>query len=350
THMDNSMAWRVANQPWMPITQPRDRGSSSHYADGVYHARGEPSLPNPRAVSRTIMRGEQGVPSSSNRTVLSVFFGQHVMDEIVDTRRAGCPVEFLNIYVPPQDPVFNSNSRSNVMVLFRSQWDKSTGVSTSNPRLQTNSVTAWLDGSSIYGTSHVWCSALRTFQDGLLTTGKDPSLPPVSKQRLRMQRNPPPAPEITPENRDIIYAFGNPWGNESPFLRVLGTVWLRFHNFQAKQMKDDHPDWSDEEIFLTARKWVIAVYQVYTPLNMQCYKMFVDPSISVEFQVAAMKFGHTMVPPGVYRRNSSCDFKPFSLRNGSAERLCNTFWERKVEMHFSIGKTISCFIVPLTVL
>uniref|UniRef100_A0A8C4QP50 Peroxidase n=1 Tax=Eptatretus burgeri TaxID=7764 RepID=A0A8C4QP50_EPTBU len=59
------------------------------------------------------------------------------------------------------------------------------------------------------------------------------------------------------------------------------------------------------------------------------YKMFVDPSISVEFQVAAMKFGHTMVPPGVYRRNSSCDFKPFSLRNGSAERLCNTFWERK---------------------
>uniref|UniRef100_UPI0035900797 dual oxidase 1-like isoform X2 n=2 Tax=Myxine glutinosa TaxID=7769 RepID=UPI0035900797 len=331
----------LARTDWGSAGHKLLRLASAHYADGVYHARGEPSLPNPRAVSRTIMRGDHGLPSSSNRTVLSVFFGQHVMDDIVDTRHAGCPVEFLNIHVPPQDPVFNSNSSSNVMVLFRSQWDKSTGVSPNNPRLQTNTVTAWLDGSAIYGSSHVWCSALRTFKDGLLTTGKDPSLPPVSKHRLRMQRNPPPAPELTPENQDIIYEFGNAWGNESPFLRVLGTVWLRFHNFQAKRMKDDHPDWSDEDIFLTARKWVIAVYQnivfyEWLPAfigknatEYPGYKMFVDPSISVEFEAAAMKFGHTMVPPGVYRRNASCDFKPFSLRNGSAERLCNTFWERK---------------------
>lgn len=32
------------------------------------------------------------------------------------------------------------------------------------------------------------------------------------------------------------------------------------------------------------------------------YQRFVDPGISPEFQAAAMRFGITMAPPGVYMR------------------------------------------------
>lgn len=32
------------------------------------------------------------------------------------------------------------------------------------------------------------------------------------------------------------------------------------------------------------------------------YQQFVDPGISPEFQVAAIRFGITMAPPGVYMR------------------------------------------------
>ena len=32
--------------------------------------------------------------------------------------------------------------------------------------------------------------------------------------------------------------------------------------FQARQLKANHEDWSDERLFNEARKWTIAVYQV----------------------------------------------------------------------------------------
>ncbi|XP_075923678.1 dual oxidase 1-like [Petromyzon marinus] len=323
--------------PHLPEGSKLLRLAPASFADGVYQMWDEPAVPNARRLSSSVMRGESGLPSALNRTVLAVFFGrnalipntyvimimisscnvpnsihsilkyvscfmsfmlmiphvlpiagQHIMDEIMDTRRAGCPAEFFNIPIPAEDPAF-SNSPYKVLPFQRSQWDKTTGASTNNPRTPVNKVTSWLDGSAIYGPSRSWCQALRTFDRGMMRSSDEESLPPVSGHSLQLIDAPSPSYETGSSTNKTVYDvyvyiyvellshrssqpcesvqfvvadFGNPRGNENPFLKALGTVWLRYHNFWAAKIHSEHSDWSDEDVFLNARKWVIGVYQV----------------------------------------------------------------------------------------
>lgn len=59
-----------------PAGGPLRRLVPANYADGVYQARGEPQLPNPRRLSAAVARGTAGLASRRNRTVLGVFFGE----------------------------------------------------------------------------------------------------------------------------------------------------------------------------------------------------------------------------------------------------------------------------------
>lgn len=61
--------------------------------------------------------------------------GYHVLSDLVSVDRPGCPAEFLNIYIPPGDPVFDPQGRGDVVLPFqRSRWAPQTGQSPSNPR------------------------------------------------------------------------------------------------------------------------------------------------------------------------------------------------------------------------
>ncbi|XP_054307035.1 dual oxidase 1 isoform X4 [Pongo pygmaeus] len=313
------------------------------YADGVYQPLGEPHLPNPRDLSNTISRGPAGLASLRNRTVLGVFFGYHVLSDLVSVETPGCPAEFLNIRIPPGDPVFDPDQRGDVVLPFqRSRWDPETGRSPSNPRDLANQVTGWLDGSAIYGSSHSWSDALRSFSGGQLASGPDPAFPRDSQNPLLMWAAPDPA---TGQNGPRgLYAFGAERGNREPFLQALGLLWFRYHNLWAQRLARQHPDWGDEELFQHARKRVIATYQniaVYewlpsflqkTPPEYTGYRPFLDPSISSEFVAASEQFLSTMVPPGVYMRNASCHFQGVINRNSSvsrALRVCNSYWSRE---------------------
>ncbi|XP_038606610.1 dual oxidase 1-like [Tachyglossus aculeatus] len=315
----------------------------ANYADGVYQALGEPLLPNPRNLSLTVTRGPSGQPSLRNRTVLGVFFGYHVLSEVVSVEQPGCPAEFLNIPIPAGDPVFDPDGSGDVVLPFqRSQWDLDTGRSPSNPRDQVNGVTGWLDGSAIYGSSHSWSDALRSFSGGQLAAGPDPDFPRDTKGSLLMWTAPDPSTgQRGPQG---IYAFGAKRGNEDLFLQALGLLWFRYHNWWAKRLARDHPQWGDEALFQHARKRVIATYQnialyEWLPSFLQRspppyggYRPFLDPSISPEFLAAAAQFSSTMVPSGVYMRNASCHFQKVTNRDGSvspALRVCNSFWSRQ---------------------
>uniref|UniRef100_U3DC26 NAD(P)H oxidase (H2O2-forming) n=1 Tax=Callithrix jacchus TaxID=9483 RepID=U3DC26_CALJA len=313
------------------------------YADGVYQPLGEPHLPNPRDLSNTISRGPAGLASLRNRTVLGVFFGYHLLSDLLNVETPGCPAEFLNIRIPPGDPVFDPDQRGDVVLPFqRSRWDPETGRSPSNPRDLTNQVTGWLDGSAIYGSSHSWNDALRSFSGGQLASGPDPAFPRDSQNPLLMWAAPDPATgQSGPRG---LYAFGAERGNREPFLQALGLLWFRYHNLCAQRLARQHPDWGDEELFQHARKRVIATYQniaVYEwlPSFLQKtlpeytgYRPFLDPSISSEFVAASEQFLSTMVPPGVYMRNASCHFQGVINRNSSvsrALRVCNSYWSRE---------------------
>ena len=56
-----------------------------------------------------------------------------MLSDLVSVEKSGCPAEFLNIHIPPGDPVFDRDHSGDVVLPFqRSHWDPETGQS---PRL-----------------------------------------------------------------------------------------------------------------------------------------------------------------------------------------------------------------------
>uniref|UniRef100_A0A4W3IDZ9 NAD(P)H oxidase (H2O2-forming) n=1 Tax=Callorhinchus milii TaxID=7868 RepID=A0A4W3IDZ9_CALMI len=317
TIAQNNINWEVQRYDgWYNNLAFHNRGSAgcplmrlmpARYGDGVYQAVQEPDVPNARDISNIISNGSSGLPSLRNTTVLSVFFGYHVMFEIVDDRKPGCPPEFFDVPIPPGDPIFDPNRNGNVRLLFqRSAWDRNSGRSPNNPRIQMNQVTAWIDGSSIYGSSHSWCDELRSFSDGKLASGSKPLLPKPSTGKLPMWNHPDPSTGDT--GLQGFYDFGNTRANENPFIMAVNIIWFRYHNHLAAKLKEKQPTWSDEDLFQNARKRVIATLQniaLYEWLpaylgtnvsNYNGYKKFVDPGISPGFQAAAMRFDYLYGP------------------------------------------------------
>ncbi|XP_074863285.1 dual oxidase 1-like [Carettochelys insculpta] len=231
----------------------------ANYADGVCEVLQEPHVPNVRQLSNAVARGPSGRPSLANRTVLGVFFGFHVLAEILSVEKPGCPAEFINIHIPKGDPVFDpANTGDVVLPLQRSKWAVETGQSPNNPREQINMVTGWLDGSAIYGPSHSWSDALRSFSGGQLAAGPE-NFPKETGGKAFMWKALDPS---TGEGGSKgIYDFGNARGNENLFLQAEGIVWFRYHNHWASQLAQQHPSWSDEDVFQHARKRVVATYQ-----------------------------------------------------------------------------------------
>jgi dual oxidase len=108
----------------------------------------------------------------------------------------------------------------------------------------------------------------------------------------------------------------------------------------AERVKLQYPDWSDEDVFQRSRRFVIATFQniimyEYLPVLLgdddpiqpySGYKPDVHPGVSHVFQSAAFRFGHTMIPPGLYRRDAQCRFKK-TPSGFHGLRLCSTWWD-----------------------
>ncbi|XP_063590443.1 dual oxidase-like [Penaeus indicus] len=330
------------------------------YEDGVYQPARRKA--NPLEVSEKLMRGQNGKMSKGGRTAFLLFFGQQVVEEILDAQGAGCPPEYFNIDIK-SDHDFAKSPNLKVMPLLRTRYDMTTGFSPNNPRQQLNEITPYLDGGLVYGTSKGWADALRTFAngslapDGLLASHDElgEGFPAENAQRLPLANPPPPTKHSSyvaqqeTAKVDRFFKLGNPRGNENPFLLTFGVVWFRWHNHVAKYLRSLHRDWSGERVFNEARKWVIATYQavvfydwlpkyMHTSLpKYQGYRPTVDPQVSHIFQSAAMRFGHTLVTSGVYLREKNgkgCTSLPFELTapEGSSQRrvvgvrTCNSFW------------------------
>lgn len=59
------------------------------------------------------------------------------------------------------------------------------------------------------------------------------------------------------------------------------------------------------------------------------YKLDVHPGISHVFQSSAFRFGHTLIPPGIYRRDGKCNYRKTAMGN-PALRLCAYWWDSSV--------------------
>lgn len=113
---------------------------------------------------------------------------------------------------------------------------------------------------------------------------------------------------------------------------------FRWHNVLARRIKKQHPTWSDEDIFQRTRRIVVASIQnvimyEYLPAFLDAeipaytgYAQDTHPGVGHMFQAAAFRFGHSLIPPGIYRRDGQCNYRQTTM-GYSAMRLCSTWWD-----------------------
>ncbi|KAL3290150.1 hypothetical protein HHI36_023514 [Cryptolaemus montrouzieri] len=332
------------------IDRPLLRRWPAAYEDGTYLPSGS-NRPNPLELSEKLLKGDIGTKSNTGKNALLVFFGQQVVEEILDAQRPACPPEYFNIPIP-EGHSYRTKPGHTVLPLLRTRFDQRTGINPNNPRQQLNEITPYFDGGLFYGITKQWADQLRTYENGtvdangLLASSHDGLFPAYNTQRLPMANPPPPFYHAhytqTHETAKVsrFFKLGNPRGNENAFLLTFGIMWFRWHNYIAKIIKKSQPNWSSELIFNEARKWVIATQQhivvdewlpALLNTKLEKYEQY-DPSINPQidqfFQSAAFRFGHTLVTPGVYLRDyirNSCSRK-FSEWKQEAVRTCNIFW------------------------
>uniref|UniRef100_H2YK35 NAD(P)H oxidase (H2O2-forming) n=1 Tax=Ciona savignyi TaxID=51511 RepID=H2YK35_CIOSA len=335
-----------AHPDWGVVDGTLTRRLPSHYADGTYTPSGD-ERPNPRTISQNTMAGNTGLGSSVNLTALMVFYGQHIVEEILDAQRAGCPPEYFNIKIPKGDPLYDNGGTGEVeMPFLRTRYDQSSsGYSPNNPRQQLNEITPFIDGGLTYGINKAWSDALRLLKKRELASYKGEGKFPLENSIGLPLINPPPPRDNVIKSVTRFFRLGNPRGNENPFLLAFGMLWFRHHNWLARYLRDQHSNWSDEKVYNEARVLNIAVHQKITmydwlplylgecsaiaALNGTCevvpnytgYKSSIHPGITNVFQAAAMRFGHTLVPPGVYHRHA---FQEAHV-NRLGLRTCNTY-------------------------
>ena len=174
-------------------------------------------------------------------------------------------------------------------------------ASTPNPRQHPNQISAYLDGSVIYGSDATRAAALRLFQGGKLKTSAG-DLPPFNTAGL------PNANDAHRFPDDQLFLCGDVRANENVELSAIHTLFVREHNQIASAIAAVSPNLNDEQVFQRARRIVVAELQVITyneflPALLgsnalrpyRGYDPSVNSGIATEFSTAAYRIGHTLI-------------------------------------------------------
>ncbi len=296
------------NPTWGAAGSTLLRVAPTGYSDGASSAAGS-SRPSARAISNALSAQETSITNDRNMSDFVYVWGQFI-DHDIDLSETGTS-EQLAIAVPSGDTWFDPKSTGIKLIgLTRSLFASGTGTSANNPRQQVNAVTAFVDGSQVYGSSKSRADALRTFTHGLLRTSTGNMLP-FNTAGLENANDSHVMQDVQ------LYLAGDVRANENPDLIAIQTIFMREHNRVATQMRAQHPSWTDEQLYQSARQTVIGeiqsiTYNEFLPallgrdaLNQyRGYQENVNPSIANEFSTAAFRFGHSLLDSEISRLNN----------------------------------------------
>ena len=280
------------------------RGSAVEYEDGISTPAGADRV-SAREISNEIVTQTTTEVNDRGLTDLVWVFGQFI-DHDLDLTESATPEEDFSIEVPTGDVFFDPFGTGEATIsLTRAIFDTDTGTSTENPREQINEITAFLDGSVVYGSDEIRAAELRTFSGGLLKTSEGDLLP-FNDAGLSNAGG----------TGDTLFLAGDVRANENVALTAMHTVWVREHNFWAEKIASEDPSLSDEEIYQQAKAIVTAelqaiTYNEFLPAllgedalsDYNGYDETVDPGINNEFSGAAYRFGHSMLSTELLRLN-----------------------------------------------
>ena len=311
----------VANPTWGAAFENFLRLDAARYADGISTPSGA-TRPNVRDVSNAVGVQNFSLPDADLRSDYVWQWGQF-LDHDITLSEPG--TEQMPITVnSPADPLFP------VIPLTRSGFDSSTGTSTANPRQQVNEITAYVDGSMIYGSSQSRADALRTMSGGLLKTSSGGTLLPFNTGLL------PNANDSGVEPDNTLFLAGDVRANEQLGLTSMHTLFVREHNRLAGQVASADPTLTDEQIYQRTRKLIGGIvqnitYKEYLPALIgsaapsvagASYDSTVDATLSNEFVTAAFRLGHTQVSDSLNRVDNAGNPAP-----GGAVQLMDAFFQ-----------------------
>ncbi|WP_020476030.1 peroxidase family protein [Zavarzinella formosa] len=274
----------IANPNWGTAGVDFLRNAPAAYADGVSSPAGA-SRPSAREVSNVLSdQAGQDIVSDRQLSAMIYAWGQFI-DHDLDLTPTG--TGDFPVPVPTGDPSFDpTGTGTQTIPLTRSAYDPATGTAPGNPRQQINSITAWLDGSMVYGSDAATAASLRTMVGGQMKTS---------------------AGNLLPTDNTGFFVAGDTRVDENPELTSMQTLFVREHNRMAAQISRVNPKLSDEDVYQQARAWVIAEIQVITykewlpallgtPIPAyRGYNPKVNPGIANEFAAAGFRFGHSLL-------------------------------------------------------
>ncbi|MBN8579738.1 MAG: peroxidase [Anaerolineae bacterium] len=291
----------LANPQWGSVNQNLLRLSPADYVDGIKSPAGA-DRPSPRLVSNAFSASPaDGTLNDRDFTAFVYAWGQFLDHDIGLTVSAD-PKEAFPVIVPAGDEWFDPQSAGDMTISFsRSQYDPATGTSANNPREQVNIITAFVDGSQIYGVDAARAAALREFVGGRMKVS-DGNLLPFNTEGFEN------ANDAHRVDDTQLFLAGDVRANENPELASLQILFVREHNRIADEAARRHPDWTDEELYQFARRVVIAelqkiTYDEFLPAILgenampayHGYQADVNPGIATEFSTGAFRVGHSML-------------------------------------------------------
>ncbi|MDH4194452.1 MAG: peroxiredoxin [Nitrospirota bacterium] len=292
----------VENPAWGSTNSQLLRYAAPDYKNGIAKPSGA-DRPNAREISNTVAAQENPIYNEKRASDFIWQWGQFIDHDI--TLTLDNPKEPFNIPVPTGDPYFDpQGTGAQVIFLNRSVYDPATGGSSNNPRQQINQLTAYIDGSMIYGSDPVRARALRTLDGtGRLKTSPGNLLPFNTSGLPNLGGSDP-----------TLFIAGDIRANEQVGLTAMHTLFMREHNRVADLMHAHFPRLSDDAIYEASRAWVGALVQVITykeflPLVLgpdalkpyTGYQRKVNAGIATEFSTAAYRVGHTLLSPVLLR-------------------------------------------------
>ena len=307
-----------ANPNWGATGAHLARWTKPSYADAMSEMTGS-QRKSARAISQILNHEDRAVPNDAGASSFLWQWGQFI-DHDLDLTEAGD--EPAHIAVPMGDPHFDPHKTGTAVIsFFRSLYDHSTGREAATPREQMNMVTAYIDGSQVYGSDLERADALRLHDGtGRLRTSAGGLLP----------FNVDGLPNSGGRSSELFLA-GDVRANEQIGLTAMHALFVREHNRWALRLRALNPQWSGERVYQQARLLVGAeiqaiTYREFLPVLLgkdafPPYRGFrddMDPGVANIFAAAAFRLGHSMLNPTLLRlraNGSPSSAGPLDLRH-----------------------------------
>ena len=307
----------VQNPEWAASQTPLVRYAPARYADNIAKpfksARGplqagssrkdNSPLPSARAVSMAIYGASTGGGAHSHMTTMLSFFGQFVFHDLAFVPQTGTSIKCCQSprassakphpeCMPIEFQSVSGQEEQYCLDYVRSAPAVRSGCNLGH-RDQLNLVTAYLDGSAIYGSTEAQMRRLRAYTGGRLRSQRAPIghdqqsggssplelLPQIKlsldanssstealwanaaeecRQMASMRRTGSGADDQHPAN---CFQAGDIRVNENIGLTLMHTIWMREHNHIADRLGQLNKHWRDERLFEEARRIVVAELQ-----------------------------------------------------------------------------------------